>query len=619
VLCLQPHPVLVRLYREAASEQLKFDSSLLPMTCPPLPWTSVNSGGYLLSSVKMIRLPDAISTHHKARLAETPTQQLYPSFDSLNQLSECPWILNKSVLDVVIEVFNNNGSDELDIPRNISSCPPPPHIHQGMTKAEKAAAFKERAMLRKQKAEMYSLWCDTLYKLSIANHFKDSVFWFPHNMDFRGRVYPCPPHFHHLGGDMVRSLLLFAKGEPLGKEGLDWLKIHLVNLTGLKKRDSVAERLTYADELLPDILDSADKPLTGSGWWKQSEEPWQTLACCMEIARAVRSPDPLKYVSHFPVHQDGSCNGLQHYAALGRDKHGAIQVNLHPCDRPQDVYSGVATLVEKQRQQDAADGVKIAQTLEGFIKRKVIKQTVMTTVYGVTRYGAKLQVLKQLKDIPDFPKDATFPASFYIVQKTFSSLQEMFTATREIQDWFTECAKLVSQVCGQPMEWVTPLGFPIVQPYHKPTNNPMNSSRAMKINSRADLYLRPNVMKQKNAFPPNFIHSLDSSHMMLTSLFCQRSGITFVSVHDCYWTHPSTVHIMNKICREQFVALHNQPILEDLSKFLVEKFGYKSNEFKGDGSAQDQMKIKLNKLLPKYPPKGDFKLENVLDSTYFFS
>lgn len=54
-------------------------------------------------------------------------------------------------------------------------------------------------------------------------------------------------------------------------------------------------------------------------------------------------------------------------------------------------------------------------------------------------------------------------------------------------------------------------------------------------------------MKQKNAFPPNFIHSLDSSHMMLTSLNCERAGITFVSVHDCYWTHPSTVHIMNKV------------------------------------------------------------------------
>lgn len=43
--------------------------------------------------------------------------------------------------------------------------------------------------------------------------------------------------------------------------------------------------------------------------------------------------------------QDGSCNGLQHYAALGRDSVGAASVNLLPSDLPQDVYSGVAAQV----------------------------------------------------------------------------------------------------------------------------------------------------------------------------------------------------------------------------------------------------------------------------------
>jgi DNA-directed RNA polymerase len=42
--------------------------------------------------------------------------------------------------------------------------------------------------------------------------------------------------FTFLGGDVTRSILYFAKGKPLGEKGLDWLKIHLVNLTGFKKR-----------------------------------------------------------------------------------------------------------------------------------------------------------------------------------------------------------------------------------------------------------------------------------------------------------------------------------------------------------------------------------------------
>lgn len=80
-------------------------------------------------------------------------------------------------------------------------------------------------------------------------------------------------------------------------------------------------------------------------WWKQSEAPWQTLAGCMEIANALKTPNVEEYVSSFPVHQDGSCNGLQHYAALGKDKIGAESVNLHPFDTPKDVYSEVVSIV----------------------------------------------------------------------------------------------------------------------------------------------------------------------------------------------------------------------------------------------------------------------------------
>ncbi len=65
----------------------------------------------------------------------------------------------------------------------------------------------------------------------------------------------------------------------------------------------------------------------------------------MEIKAVLESGDSENYVSHFPVHQDGSCNGLQHYAALGRDKSGGESVNLIPAAVPQDVYSCVVELV----------------------------------------------------------------------------------------------------------------------------------------------------------------------------------------------------------------------------------------------------------------------------------
>lgn len=253
----------------------------------------------------------------------------------------------------------------------------------------------------------------------------------------------------------------------MGARGVEWLKIHLINLTGLKKKSSAAERLAYADEIIDLIMDSADHPFDGQGWWKQSDEKWQTLACCIELTRAIRSGKPEDYVSHMPIHQDGSCNGLQHYAALGRDQMGARSVNLVPAEYPQDVYSDVSALVQAEIEKDVAAGVAIAEVVKDFISRKIVKQTVMTYVYGVTKYGAKLQVLKRLKEDAKFPEAHKVAASLYISEKIFLSIRMMFTQTREIQDWLTQCAQIISFDYNQTVDWVTPLGFLVVQSYYK--------------------------------------------------------------------------------------------------------------------------------------------------------
>ncbi len=48
--------------------------------------------------------------------------------------------------------------------------------------------------------------------------------------------------------------------------------------------------------------------------------------------------------------------------------------------------------------------------------------------------------------------------------------------------------------------------------------------QAITLIEHTDPNKEPNVRKQETAFPPNFIHSLDSSHMMLTANACQRTG-----------------------------------------------------------------------------------------------
>ncbi|XP_075400141.1 DNA-directed RNA polymerase, mitochondrial [Tenrec ecaudatus] len=615
---VKPHPAFSQLLATAREPMLTFEAAEVPMLCPPLPWTSPHSGAFLLSPAKLMRAVEG-ALQHQQSLERCAPATLHGALDALTQLGNCAWRVNGRILDLVLAVFHDRGSARLGVPPPASEAPrPPPRSPAPDTPPERLAELRrEAARCLKAARELRSLRADALYRLSLAQHLRhQGAFWLPHNMDFRGRTYPCPPHLSHLGSDLARALLEFAQGRPLGPTGLDWLKIHLVNLTGLKKRESLQARLAFADQMLDEILDSADQPMTGRKWWMEAEEPWQALACCMEITQALRSPNPASFVSHFPVHQDGSCNGLQHYAALGRDSVGAASVNLTPSDLPQDVYSGVAAQVEVFRKQDAEQGMRVAQALDGFVTRKVVKQTVMTVVYGVTRYGGRLQIEKRLRELPDFPQELVWEASHYLVRQVFNSLQEMFYATRAIQHWLTESARLISHM-GSAVEWVTPLGVPVIQPYHRASKLLINGGlQSMTFNQSTDTTQKPNTMKQKNGFPPNFIHSLDSTHMMLTALHCYRKGLTFVSVHDCFWTHAADVPVMNQVCREQFVQLHSQPILRDLSRFLVRRFCSVS---KSETFSKNIQARKLFQTLLDVPETGTFDLELVKRSKYFFS
>jgi DNA-directed RNA polymerase len=120
------------------------------------------------------------------------------------------------------------------------------------------------------------------------------------------------------------------------------------------------------------------------------DHAWQVRAACAEIARAAAYPEgPEAYPSSLPCHQDGSCNGLQHYAALARDVDGGSAVNLLPSERPADVYSTVLSRVLEKIEADAKSGHATAIFLlkhrAKTMVRDSVKRTVMTRVYGTSR------------------------------------------------------------------------------------------------------------------------------------------------------------------------------------------------------------------------------------------
>ncbi|TDH71339.1 hypothetical protein CCR75_002681 [Bremia lactucae] len=617
---------------------LPWTARYLPMLVPPRPWVDVVNGGYLKLRTKIMRQRDSAWQMDCVQRGD-----MDGILKALNLMADVPWVINREVLDVVLQIWENGGNFG-DLPTRKDVPLPDPESPEFAN--DPTLYQKNVRKIEQLNREFHSLRCDTLYKLQVAEEFKDEPeLYFPYNMDFRGRVYPIPPNLNHLGSDLSRSLLIFKDRKPLGEHGLRWMKIHLANVFGVDKC-SFDERVEFANAHMDKVVASAKNPLgqDDCAWWKGADYPFLALGVCFELRRAIESPDPTKYLSNIPIHQDGSCNGLQHYAALGRDLCGGAQVNLVPAGRPSDVYMGVATQVMAKVEHDAAQDVpspdevramilnipvndstescaqraklrhlldraqrkKCAQFLQGIITRKVVKQTVMTSVYGVTYIGARKQISARLHEtfltkghiMDDKLEDAIYHASCYCAELTIGSMGDLFNSARGIMSWLARCAAKVGE-SGQPMSWITPLGLPVVQPYRSKATKQVRTKvqHVLMVDNEGQPV---SIGRQKSAFPPNFVHSLDSTHMMLTARRClEDDKISFAAVHDSYWTHACSVDTMNRRLREEFVNLYEQPLLEDLLTELHLRF---------PDMAFDDV-----------PQLGDLDLRSVLDSLYFFN
>ncbi|KAF3033309.1 DNA-directed RNA polymerase [Didymella heteroderae] len=618
------HEIMTKLRNEPVHNIV---SVRLPMVVPPKPWSSFDNGGYYTMSTKVVRQKAGDQSQKAYASTAIDNGDMKQVLAGLDVLGKVPWQINKPVFDVMAEVWNSGEALAGIVPEKVDMERPadPPADADFIARTAWGKKLKE---YENYKSGLHAQRCFQNFQLEVASAMaNEKEMYFPHSVDFRGRAYPIPPILNHIGSDVARGLLKFANGKELGSVGLQWLKVHLANLAGFDKA-SLRDREQFAMDNMNEIIDSATNPLGGRRWWAKAEDPWQCLACCMELKNAFDLPDPTRYVSQLPVHQDGTCNGLQHYAALGGDQAGARQVNLEPSDRPQDIYTGVAELVKEMVDIEAEQGVVAAKFIQGHISRKVVKRTVMTNVYGVTFMGAKQQVHDELKHMfPNFKETkelrSLIAVAMYVAYKIFEALGKIFNGAQEIQYWLGECgdrittsitaeqvqqikrafegkaptvqkkyrAEKISKSSAKGLQkaaevfktgiiWTTPLKMPIVQPYRKDSvttiRTPLQDITVQK-RAASDIV---DKRKQLQAFPPNFIHSLDASHMLLSALKCDEMGLDFAAVHDSFWTHACDIPNLNVILRDAFVRMHS----EDITKRLAAEFGarYADNMYRAN-------------------------------------
>ena len=582
---------------------------LSPMVVPPARWAGFWRCGYVTRRSPLIRFTGTKDPARDAAFTDLSNVRR-----AMDYLGSTKWRVSTDILALV----------ELAL-KSLKTIPgiPPKDIAE-----EKVHEDDRPSLLRRlrEKRKLESLEPILMSKLNPARDFQNSDLYFPHSVDFRGRAYPIAAPFNHQGDDICRALLRFGEAKPLGQAGWYWLRIHLANLFGQDKQ-TLSDRISWVHRNSQAIQSVAEDPLGQSEWVAaRTDDFWQAVAASIEYRLAlINTTGPSNFNSSLPVHQDGSCNGLQHYAALGKDHLGGLAVNIVPSSRVEDVYTVVLNIVKKKIQNDAKGEVGddeiskrcltkfssntksvLAQVAMHYnvLQRKTVKQTVMTICYGVTHIGASDQICNQLKELPIAkvlsPTQLAVMGS-YLAKLTLASIDEVFADAMGIKRWFDKVAKEIN-THKLAINWITPAGLPCRQPYRKIKVLEIKTPvQKLKIIDTSNSDRAPvSASKQRMGFPPNFVHSLDASHMILTALECEKAGITFAAVHDSFWTHACDVPVMNEAIRKQFVQMYSKPILEQLRESLVIQLGADGNK------------------IPPLPKQGDLDLNCVLDSPYFF-
>jgi DNA-directed RNA polymerase len=307
---------------------------------------------------------------------------------------------------------------------------------------------------------------------------------------------------------------------------------------------------------------------------------------------------------------DGTCNGLQWYAALSRDEASAKSVNIVPSERPESVYAVVtdefkrlveADLTSDEMFRQRGESLKVASLAREVLPYCTLdtcKTPTMTTVYGVTLVGMIEQVRVSMIE-QGMDRDTATRTKQYATTRVRGAIAKAASGANDTMAWLRECARIIVQGSRQPVAWTTPLGWPVIQPYRKLVRKNIKTITGTLEWYYPDPEAPPALKKQVDGVAANFIHSLDATHMMMTARRCRDENIWFGPVHDSYWTHASMCGRLGSVLREEFVYINGLDPLNRLAAEWAERY-----------PGLD---------LPPPPPQGSLNLEVVMDSPYFFS
>lgn len=597
-------PEVQKLITQISDFVIEATPFYLPCVEPPKDWVAIDDGGFHTQEMRRLN-PWMVKTYAQTR-DDYRDSGMNNEMQAINALQRVPWRINKRLMEAVSSIARVHDMEEIISQGEMPKPRKPEWLQKDMTKDTMSA--QQELEFKKWKREMANWHTDERLRQNKGNRFYNAMsvarkfseypsIYFVYFADFRGRKYVQTTGVSPQGSDLQKALLEFAEGKPLlTQDAKDWFCITGANRWGYDKA-SLPDRVKWVAEHHDQIMAFAADPVN-SDEWKTADKPLQFLSWCMEYEQWQVFGD--RFLSRVAVGMDGSCNGLQNFSAMLRDAAGGVATNLIPAPLPNDIYQMVADRVTAILQGEEEDEAGFRTLwLDHGLSRSLVKRSVMTLPYGSKKSSwAEFIVDDYLKDgkFPGLDKASYGPAARFLSIRMGDAIADTVVAAAGAMAWLQKGSTAILNQGYDRIKWITPSGFPVTQVYWESEEHRINT----KLCGNAKLSIRKSTdevkkSRHRNGIAPNFVHSLDASHLTLVTIACKAGGIdAFAMIHDDFGTHAADSAAMYRIIREVFVAMYERH--DVLSAF------HSAYPF-----------------LPEPPPMGDLDLSQVIDSPYFFS
>jgi DNA-directed RNA polymerase len=379
----------------------------------------------------------------------------------------------------------------------------------------------------------------------------DVSLFFIITMDLRGRMYYrgglCTPQ----GNDFLKGAFQFSTRVALGEHGGKHVRITLSNAMGQDK-DTLNNRVAFPIMCIPSpFFESFEEMLEGTNGVDNPYQAWAAYQEVIAIDEWLEAGNKEEdFMSNLVCHRDGTCNGIQHMAAITRCQKTAQAVNLCESDwedLPEDLYKNVLEAALARVSNEHAEYMRS-------FGRKLTKKAVMVKSYGASDKTAIAGMLEVAPDTSQEIADAVLAA----IKVHASSVHKFVNALTSRMNKHIARTLRKDPNANIAIEWHTPDGFRVKIDYRDSElftiRHHDNEGYSALVGDWKDAPM--NAVKTKGALAPNFIHSLDACHLRMVVSACADEEIELVTVHDSIGCHAGNAHTVDRIIREQFVEMH---------------------------------------------------------------